>query len=54
MNPADTDMVIGKVSKSSAELIEEAVLSAAASFETWKKVSVSERADYLLRGPLSY
>ncbi|CAI6053737.1 L-glutamate gamma-semialdehyde dehydrogenase [Cohnella sp. JJ-181] len=50
INPAETDHVVGTVSKASAELIEEAVQSAAATFETWRKVPVSERADCLLRG----
>lgn len=50
INPADTGMIVGKVSKASAALIEEAVKSASASFETWRKVPVSERAECLLRG----
>jgi 1-pyrroline-5-carboxylate dehydrogenase len=50
INPADTDMVVGNVCKASAELVEEAVQSAAAMFETWRKTPVSERADCLLRG----
>jgi len=49
INPADVDMIIGKVSQANAELVEEAVKSAGETFESWKRTAVSERAACLFR-----
>jgi 1-pyrroline-5-carboxylate dehydrogenase len=47
INPANPDEVIGYVSKASVELVERAMNSAVAAFESWKKTLAAERAQYL-------
>ncbi|MEW9667289.1 L-glutamate gamma-semialdehyde dehydrogenase [Ammoniphilus sp. 3BR4] len=49
INPGDVDQVIGRVSKVSQELAERAMQVALQTFETWKKVSAQERAEYLFK-----
>lgn len=49
INPGDVDQVIGRVSKASQELAERAMQVALQTFETWKKVSAQERAEYLFK-----
>ena len=48
-NPAKKDEVIGRVSKASRELAEEAMVEADKAFQTWKKVKPESRADILFR-----
>ncbi|MGI8386460.1 L-glutamate gamma-semialdehyde dehydrogenase [Robertmurraya sp. P23] len=48
-NPGNVNEIIGYVSKGSTELAEKAMSVALDKFETWKKVSPTERADYLFR-----
>ena len=47
INPSKTDEVVGVFSKCNAELVEKAMDSASAAFETWSRVHPRERADYL-------
>ncbi len=47
INPGNTDEVIGYVSKASVELVERAMNSAVAAFESWKKTPAVVRAQYL-------
>ncbi len=49
LNPGNVDEIIGYVSKGSKELAEKAMTVALDAFESWKKVSPIERADYLFR-----
>lgn len=49
INPGRTDEVIGRVSKASQALAEQAMQAALTAFESWKKVSAHERAAYLFR-----
>lgn len=49
VNPGNLDEVIGYVSKANQALAEEAMQIAVNTFETWKKVSASERAEYLFK-----
>lgn len=49
INPGNVDEVVGFVSKASKELAEEAMQAALKTFETWKKVSPAERAEYLFK-----
>ncbi len=48
-NPSDPKMVIGSVSKASKEDAEEAIRVASETFETWRFVKASERAEYLFK-----
>ncbi|WP_100402030.1 L-glutamate gamma-semialdehyde dehydrogenase [Bacillus sp. FJAT-42315] len=48
-NPADKQEVIGRVSKASQELAEQAMQAAVETFETWKKVKPEVRADVLFK-----
>ncbi|WP_138755605.1 L-glutamate gamma-semialdehyde dehydrogenase [Paenibacillus sinopodophylli] len=48
LNPAKSSEVVGKVSKASRELAEQAMNAALTAFESWKKVSVKERAACLM------
>lgn len=47
INPGNVDQTIGTVSKASKELAEQAMQTAAAAFETWKRVPARERAEFL-------
>src|SRR5438128_5357497 len=47
VNPSQPDQVIGYFSRATVEQVDEAVKSAAAAFETWKRVPAEERASYL-------
>lgn len=49
INPGNLDEVIGSVSKGTQELAEKAMQVAVETFETWKKVSPVERAEYLFK-----
>ena len=49
INPGNNDEVIGTFQKGGQEEAEEAIQSAAAAFETWKKVPAKERAEYLFK-----
>lgn len=49
INPANRTQVVGRFQKATKEHANRAVETAAATFETWKKVSPTERADYLFR-----
>lgn len=48
-NPAKPSEVVGIFSKANQELANKAVETAAAVFETWKKVPAKKRADYLFK-----
>jgi len=48
-NPANKEEVIGRVSKASQELAEQAMQSAVEAFKTWKKVKPEVRADVLFK-----
>lgn len=47
INPGNVDELIGNVSKASKELAEKAMQTAAAAFESWKRVPARERAEFL-------
>ncbi|MFC3883349.1 L-glutamate gamma-semialdehyde dehydrogenase [Bacillus songklensis] len=49
INPGNVDEVIGLVSKATKQLAEEAMQEALKTFESWKKVSPAERAEYLFK-----
>jgi len=49
VNPAQPDQVIGNFGRATVEQTQEAIQSAAASFETWKRVPAQERANYLFK-----
>lgn len=49
INPGQVEQVIGRVSKASQELAERAMQVALHTFESWKKVSAEERAQYLFK-----
>lgn len=49
INPGNVDEVIGSVSKATKELAEQAMQEALKAFESWKKVSPRERAEYLFK-----
>ncbi|WP_142828971.1 L-glutamate gamma-semialdehyde dehydrogenase [Planococcus soli] len=48
-NPSNKEELIGRVSKSTKELAEQAMQSADEAFKTWKKVKPEIRADVLMR-----
>ena len=48
-NPANKEEVIGRVSKASQELAEQAMQAAVKAFKTWKKVKPEVRADVLFK-----
>jgi 1-pyrroline-5-carboxylate dehydrogenase len=48
-NPADKAEVIGRVSKASRELAEQAMQAAVEAFKTWRKVKAETRADVLFK-----
>lgn len=49
INPGNVDQVIGNVSKATKELAERAMQVALQTFETWKKFSPRERAEFLFK-----
>ncbi|MFC7678994.1 L-glutamate gamma-semialdehyde dehydrogenase [Paenibacillus sp. GCM10028914] len=49
VNPARKDQIIGIVSQADTALAEQAIQSAAATFETWKLTDPNERARYLFK-----
>ncbi|MDP8238100.1 MAG: L-glutamate gamma-semialdehyde dehydrogenase [Candidatus Hatepunaea meridiana] len=49
VNPANTSQLIGEFTKGTKEMAEEAIETAAATFEEWKKVPAFERARILLK-----
>lgn len=49
INPGKLDETIGQVGKASIELAEQAMQTALASFESWKKAAPAERASYLFK-----
>lgn len=49
INPGNVDEVVGYVSKATQPLAEQAMQEALKAFETWKKVSPVERAEYLFK-----
>lgn len=49
INPGNVDEVIGRVSKAGKDEAEAAMQAALAAFESWKRVSAQERANYLLK-----
>src|SRR5581483_5996868 len=49
VNPADPDEVIGVTSAASKEQANEAIEAATRAFESWKRRSLPERAEYILR-----
>ncbi|MGP0584466.1 L-glutamate gamma-semialdehyde dehydrogenase [Paenibacillus timonensis] len=49
MNPGNLDETIGWVSKADRDLAEQAMQAALEAFESWKKVTPRERAQYLLK-----
>ncbi|MEW9701466.1 L-glutamate gamma-semialdehyde dehydrogenase [Paenibacillus sp. SI8] len=49
LNPGNVDEVIGYVSKADQALAEKAMGAALALFESWKRVPVRERAEYLIQ-----
>ena len=48
-NPSNPEQVIGKFSKANKELAEQAMTSALTAFESWKKVSPEQRAEYIFK-----
>jgi 1-pyrroline-5-carboxylate dehydrogenase len=48
-SPSDPRQVIGHTPRATAEQAKEAIAAAAEAFESWRKVSWEERADYLFR-----
>src|SRR5690606_38289205 len=48
-NPGETSQIIGRVSKATQDLAEQAMQTALKTFETWKKVAARQRAEYLLQ-----
>ncbi len=48
-NPADPDEIVGRVSSAAAREIEQAIAGAGRVRETWKGVSINERAEYLFK-----
>jgi 1-pyrroline-5-carboxylate dehydrogenase len=48
-NPANKEEIIGRVSKASQELAEQAMQAAVEAFKTWKKVKPEVRADVLFK-----
>jgi 1-pyrroline-5-carboxylate dehydrogenase len=48
-SPSDPKQVIGYTPRATAEQAKEAIAAAAEAFESWRKVSWEERADYLFR-----
>jgi 1-pyrroline-5-carboxylate dehydrogenase len=49
INPGNVDEIVGRVSKASQDLAEQAMQIALHTFETWKKVPARERAEYLFK-----
>lgn len=49
VNPAAPKEIVGVTQSASAEQAEQAIEAAAKAFESWKKVAVQERADYLFK-----
>lgn len=49
VNPAEYSQVVGRVHRATPELADRAILVAASTFESWKKVSAEERAGYLFK-----
>jgi 1-pyrroline-5-carboxylate dehydrogenase len=49
INPANRTQVVGRFQKATKDLATRAVESAHEAFQTWKKVSAQERADFLFR-----
>ncbi|WP_078412157.1 L-glutamate gamma-semialdehyde dehydrogenase [Priestia abyssalis] len=49
INPGNKDEVVGRVSKGTQVLAEQAMQQALQAFESWKKVSPVERAEYLFK-----
>lgn len=52
INPAEKTQVVGKISDADADaenLVEKAIDAAAEAFESWRKVSPEERAEYLFK-----
>ncbi len=50
IDPANPDNTVGFVAKASRKQAEEAIAVATETFETWKRVSPEERAQYLFKG----
>src|SRR5690606_35174035 len=49
INPANKEEIVGRVSKANRELAQQAMDSALAAFESWKKVKPEIRADVLFK-----
>ena len=49
VNPANPNEIIGMVASANADQAREAIDAAARAFESWKKLSLEERAEYLFR-----
>jgi 1-pyrroline-5-carboxylate dehydrogenase len=49
LNPAKPAEIVGETSSASKEQAEAAIAAAASAFETWKRTSASERADFLFK-----
>src|SRR5262245_751786 len=49
INPSHPEQVVGVFQKGTPELAKQAVQVAAKAFESWKKVSPEQRAEYLFR-----
>ena len=49
INPSNTNEVVGRVSKASPELANQAIETAFAKFDEWKNVPAKKRADYLFK-----
>jgi 1-pyrroline-5-carboxylate dehydrogenase len=47
IDPSNPDNVVGKVSKASQDIVQQAMDAATAAFESWRKVPAEERARYL-------
>jgi 1-pyrroline-5-carboxylate dehydrogenase len=49
LNPSDPSQIIGVISSASKEQAKEAIAAATRAFETWKRVPMPERAEYLFK-----
>src|SRR5690348_9641844 len=49
VNPADPDEVIGLTSAASKEQANDAIEAAARAFESWKRLTLPERAEYIFK-----
>src|SRR5437868_9384555 len=49
LNPSNTNEIVGRFSKATPQMAEQAVKAASEKFEEWKNVPMKKRADFLFR-----